>query len=398
MPKGVKINVVAKVLLFARKSAGFSVDEIVTKLKRKTIDQEVIMKWERTGGAIPLPVLRDIAKYYKRPLTFFFLRNPPQKPIIPADFRTLPNDGHALSQMVNLSPKAMLMIRRAKRAQELAYQISLSLGKNLKKKLPKISLKDDPAIFAQKIRQTLGVSIEKQSQWKEPRIALKAWINLLEKQGIIVQQDSLELEENFRGFSLAGNHKLLPLIFLSTKDAPNGKIFTLLHEYCHLMLNESGVNIKEDSVSFNKAISRIEKFCNEFAASFLVPKDLLLSHEIVAKTQKNSFSEDNLHQLAWYFAVSKEVITLRLKKVGKVDQAFYKKKKQEWSQIETKPPFGRKAWELRYLDSNSFVVTALVYESYHKNLMNLSDLLSTLNFKGSYLEKVEDSFAKHLQI
>lgn len=398
MPQTVNINVAPNVLLFARKSAGFSVDEVVAKLKRKTIDQAIMMQWEEVGGEIPLTVLRNIAEAYKRPLTFFFLKEPPKKPIIPADFRTLPKDDRALRKMIHLSPKAMLLIRRAKRAQEVAYQISLSLGKNLRKKLPVVSLKDDPSVLAKKIRQRLGVSIEQQSQWRDPSTALKAWINLIEQQGIIVQQDSIDTSESFRGFSLAGDSKLLPLIFLSTKDAPNGRIFTLLHEYCHVMLNESGVRINEDSAVFDRNIKTIEKFCNEFAASFLVPKNLLLAHERVAQAEKNVFSENDLGQLARYFAVSKEVITLRLKKIGKVDQAFYTSKKQEWSQLEKKPQFGRKAWELRYLDGNGFVVTSLVYESYHKQLINISDLLSTLNFKSSYLEKVENSFSKHLQV
>lgn len=395
MTNTVKIAVSPKVLLFARKSAGFSIEEIVSKLKRKSINAEVINTWESAGGEITLSVLRSLADYYKRPLTFFFLKQPPDEPIIPTDFRTLPNDEKTIAVQVKLPPKAMFFIRRAKFIQQKTHELEINLGWNLKKKLPQIDLSKKPCKFSEIIRKKLQIDINEQSKWKEPNIALKRWIVIIEKQGVIIQQDSININDGFRGFSLTGDNKLMPLIFLSTKDSPNGRIFTLLHEFCHLMLSESGVKIDEDKVYFDKNIQSIESFCNEFAASVLVPDTFLLQHELVQGVQKNSFSDSSLEQLAKYFAVSREVIVLRLKKLNKVDQNFYNLKKNQWSKLENKKNTGRKYWDISYLNSNGAVFVSMVYESYHKNLIDASQLLSNLNFKSKYIEKVENRLNQH---
>jgi len=391
----VQITVSPKVLLFARKSAGFSIEGIVAKLKRTKIKEDVIHTWESIGGEIPLSVLKSLADYYKRPLTFFFLRQPPNEPIIPTDFRTLPNNERAIETQVKLPPKAMFCIRRAKFIQQKVHELEVNLGRNLKKRLPKTDLSKNPSDFGEIIRGKLKVDIQEQSKWKDPNTALKQWVAIIEKQGIIVQQDSIDTNKSFRGFSLVGDSKLMPLIFLSTKDSPNGRIFTLLHEFCHLMLSESGVKIFEDAVYFDKKIQSIESFCNEFAASFLVPEALLLQHNLVQGASKNSFSDNRLEQLAKYFAVSREVITLRLKKFGKVDQNFYDLKKKEWEKFEKKKGFGIKHWDLSYLNSNGAVFVSIVYESYHKNIIDTSQLLSNLNFKSKYIGKVEDRLNQH---
>lgn len=395
MNKIVKISVSPKVLFFARKSAGFSVEEIVIKLNRAKIDVNVINFWESSGGEIPLSILRNLASIYKRPLTFFFLRMPPGDPIIPTDFRTLPNDEKNIESQVRLIPKAMFFIRRAKFIQQKTYELEVSLGLNLKKRLPKVGISENPSRFAEMIRKKIGIKISEQSKWKEPRIALKKWIAVIESFGIIIQQDSIEIQESFRGFSLSGNNKLMPLIFLSTKDSPNGRIFTLLHEFCHLMLIESGVIINGSDVYFDRNIRSVESFCNRFAASFLVPADLLLQHELVHGVNKNSFSDKELELLAKYFGVSSEVIVLRLKKINKVDQGFYDLKKKQWMGEERREKDGRRIWDQSYFNSNGAIYVSLVYESYHKNIIDTSQLLSNLNFKSKYIEKVENRLNQH---
>ncbi|WP_206743056.1 ImmA/IrrE family metallo-endopeptidase, partial [Pseudoalteromonas undina] len=49
---------------------------------------------------------------------------------------------------------------------------------------------------------------------------------------------SLDRDE-FRGFAIADDHA--PVIFINATDTPQAQIFTLLHEFVHLLINESGV-------------------------------------------------------------------------------------------------------------------------------------------------------------
>lgn len=100
----------------------------------------------------------------------------------------------------------------------------------------------------------------------------------LEEKGILVMQSGivstnthrpLNLNE-FRGFMLCDN--VAPLIFINSKDSQAGKIFTLIHEYIHILIEEEGVFIEEDLQSKNAH----ERAINKVTAEFLMPKAHLL--------------------------------------------------------------------------------------------------------------------------
>ena len=72
------------------------------------------------------------------------------------------------------------------------------------------------------------------------------------------------LVSEFRGFTLLDSYA--PIIFINGRDSSNGKLFTIIHEFCHVLLGEEGVS---DGNS--------EPYCNRFAAEFLVPESLFHS-------------------------------------------------------------------------------------------------------------------------
>lgn len=73
----------------------------------------------------------------------------------------------------------------------------------------------------------------------------------------------------FRGFVLADNYA--PIIFLNTQDAKSAQLFTLVHEFAHLLFNETGV---DDTVY---EIPEKEDLCDSVAAEVLVPDPLVFS-------------------------------------------------------------------------------------------------------------------------
>src|SRR5699024_4139664 len=90
-----------------------------------------------------------------------------------------------------------------------------------------------------------------------------------------------------------------PLIFINTRDTPQAQVFTLLHEFAHLLLGESGVS---DLAPNNP--HKIERFCNRIAAEFLVP-----SVEFIHLWEcKEEDWTQNLEILAQHFHVSQWVI------------------------------------------------------------------------------------------
>ena len=74
----------------------------------------------------------------------------------------------------------------------------------------------------------------------------------MESKGIMVMQSGivgsnthrkLEIKE-FRGFMLYDD--LAPLIFINSSDSQAGKMFSLIHEYIHLLFKEDDVFINDD--------------------------------------------------------------------------------------------------------------------------------------------------------
>lgn len=130
----------------------------------------------------------------------------------------------------------------------------------------------------------------------------------VESLGVLVMHNSVvgnnthrPLNRNeFRGFAISDNHA--PVIFINASDAPQAQIFTLLHEFAHLLLGESGVS----DLAPNNPHS-MKKYCNKLAAEFLVP-----SQEFAAQWRLDVDSwQRNLPELAQHFHVSQWVIAQR---------------------------------------------------------------------------------------
>jgi len=76
----------------------------------------------------------------------------------------------------------------------------------------------------------------------------------------------------FRGFALVD--ELAPLIFINNCDSFNGKLFSLLHEFGHIVLGQN--SLYNDRFSFGRGVSKTEVLCNAVTAEILVPHELFL--------------------------------------------------------------------------------------------------------------------------
>ncbi len=82
-----------------------------------------------------------------------------------------------------------------------------------------------------------------------------------------------------RAFSLYFD--VLPVIVVNGADWARGRLFSLLHEYAHLLLHSEGLC---DMVTDTKATTpdaQLEARCNAIAASILMPRDLVLASPLV---------------------------------------------------------------------------------------------------------------------
>jgi Zn-dependent peptidase ImmA (M78 family)/DNA-binding XRE family transcriptional regulator len=372
-----------KVLLWARESIGLGIQEVA---KRLQLSENTLGKWELGEKRPTLAQIEKLSKIYKRPLAAFFLPRPPEEPPLPKDFRSLPTKKGA-----TFSPKTRLAIRRARRLQSLAAELAKSLKRDITRKISKVSLSDNPENVAIRIREQLGIGIQTQFGWRDENEALNEWIKAIEKSGILVFQIGMPIEET-RGFSL--DQSQLPVIVLNSSDSPKGRIFSIFHEYAHLLLNDSGICDMEDEDNFSGESKLTEKFCNYFAGAILVPKDGLLNHELIrTNNYPSELSDETLKELAKSFKVSQEVILRRLLIFELSSRDFYKKKRKEW-ETKAKKEQGQKRWgrqnpPRKCIQENGIPFVSLVLETHREEKITYRDVADYLTIPLKHLPKVE---------
>ncbi|OHB74309.1 MAG: hypothetical protein A2Z25_23305 [Planctomycetes bacterium RBG_16_55_9] len=246
-----EISVESSILKWARETIGKSIEEVARRLD---ISESVVERWESGEKRPTLKQLRELSKFYKRPLAAFFLSAPPAEAPTPTDFRTLPK-----TSKKPFSEKTLLAMRRARRLQALANELSKTLDREYRLEVGQAALSDNLQWLASQVRERLGVTIEEQLNWKNEAAALTEWRRRVEEGGVLIFEQPFPFEEG-RAFSFAEAER--PVIVLNSNDpATNGRIFSLFHEYAHLLLRQSGstgTGMRKGSTSSRSARSRGE--------------------------------------------------------------------------------------------------------------------------------------------
>ena len=161
---------------------------------------------------------------------------------------------------------------------------------------------------------------------------LNTWIAALEEAGVLVMATSggRVAPAEMRAFSLY--YDVLPVIMVNGSDAARGRLFSLLHEYAHLLLHTGGLC---DTVTDTKATDpdrMLEARCNAIAAATLMPREQVLSSPQVIgrQTEPASWDYQSLRDAASVFGVSAETFARRLLTLGRIDQAFYQARRVEF--------------------------------------------------------------------
>ena len=353
-----------------------------------------VEKWEKGTGQPTFSQIRKLAEIYKRPLAVFFLSSPPEEKQNPPDLRTIGSQDNRL-----LSPEALLVMRKARRTQEIAADLLSELGETPTFKYPRYRLKDDASGLADRVRGELRISIEDQFKCGTYDDFIEMLRAKIESTGVITlksgTQDSFPTAD-CRAFSFTD--QLPYLIMINNKDTEGAKAFSLVHEFAHILLREAG--ICNDFRSFNgkNGVNTVEVFCNQFAASFLVPMRQLLSHR--AMQGKRTVPPDKIdpivEQVARDFKVSRVVILRRLMTAGLVSSALYEAKTKTWSE----EPLPRRKGGGRFslnttLKKNGAGFSSLVIDAYHHRKISYAAASDYLGLKPKHLSRFEKLIGLH---
>ncbi len=319
MAKSMKVDVNPDVLVWARKNSSLDIDIAASKIKVKI---EQLRAWESGDDKPSIAQLRKLANIYKFPISVFFLSVVPKNFSVMKDFRHLPE-----YMPTKFSRQLQLEIRKVQQRRETAIELQSSLVDEISIFDKKVSLEDDVRNSAIKIREILHLDINGQKKWSNPRIAFNEMRYLVENTGILVfEVDNVDIQE-MRGFAIA--EKIMPVIAINRKDSFNGRIFSLLHEFVHILLGQGGIS---NSSYYDDTEEKVEVFCNKLAAEILVPSSIILSNPYI-KTGKQRYSDSEILAIAKNFSVSEEVILRRLLTLEKISNSFYKEKREEYLEI-----------------------------------------------------------------
>jgi Zn-dependent peptidase ImmA (M78 family) len=383
--RSIEAVVEPRILKWARDTAGLTPEEAARSLQVK---DEKVLAWEQGEERPSMPQLRKMAIVYKRQLSDFYLPAPPQGPPLPHDFRRLPGDG-----LVHYSRALRYQLRQARQRRDLALDLAIEQDAELRE-LPVIQIAEATERIGSEVRALLQVTIEGQRTWRDPRKSYNGWRAHVEAAGVLVFQVTGVQPSEMLGFSLT--EQPLPIIGINRKLAPNGRTFTLLHEFVHVLLRQSSLcDIEEDFVRPPEE-QKTEILCNAVAAAALVPRDTLLSDPLVSPHKEaRDWSDDELAAIARNFGVSTHVILRRLLKVGRTTQAFYAARAALWRVYEHVPAKQddeefRRNMPQEVVSDLGRPFVSLILESYLSSNLSLSDTSRYLGLRAGQVEKVRE--------
>jgi Zn-dependent peptidase ImmA (M78 family) len=379
-----------ELLVWARTSAGFDVAQIAKKLK---IPTDRLQAWESGAKKLTVAQLRRLAEIYRRPLAVFYLPVSPKNFDAMHDFRRLPGEVSGIE-----SPELRLEIRKALYRRGIAVDLANALDEKPPQLNVKAEVGEDPEIIGLRIRKLLSVSPQQQSDWKNENQALRSWRNAIEKLGILVfQARHVDIAEMF-GFSITESP--FPALVVNVKHSVRGRIFTMLHELAHIVLNQDAICDLDEETPRATEDLKIEVVCNHVAGAALIPKESLLQEEVVAADHKTKeWPDHTIDSLARDYWVSREVVVRRLLLLGLTTQSFYKQKREQYKE-EYASLAGRKK-KPGFAPPDRIAINAageqfvrLVLSSYANEKITASDVADYLDLRLKHISKVEQALLR----
>ena len=164
------------------------------------------------------------------------------------------------------------------------------------------------------MRAALGFSIEERRRMPTWTDALRRFIEQADRLGVLVMVSGVVGSNNrrtldpreFRGFALSDD--LAPLVFINGADTKAAQMFTLAQELAHVWLGQSALS---DIDPASAPSHRVEIWCNQVAAEFLVPLE-----EFRTEYRQPAGLQEECGRLARFFKVSTLVILRRLHDAG----------------------------------------------------------------------------------
>ena len=377
MPKSLLVDVEPSVFKWLVDSSGWTHDEIAERLKTSPDYVRKIISGDKKPT---FRQLQELSSIFKRPVAAFLLPEPGEEKPKPKDYRMLPG------RTDKFDKKTLLVLRKARRWQELCKELSGNIGNGLLQNFEKTGIEENPARSAARYREKFQLSEQKQKKFKNGYELFHYLRDIMENLGVYVFQHSMPLGDA-RAFVFVD--ELPHVIVVSTKDSIEARLFSLMHEFGHVLLGESAIDVPGSS---NASRNRIESWCNRFSAEFFLPRDVafpLFKNYGVPLTRGEA-----LDSLSRKYKVSKMTLLISMKELGFVKEAEFnsvlkrfEKESEKEEQTNSKKRASKKP-EKKILSEVGNKFVSLVARNYDKEFITYSDALEYLSVKSKNFDKV----------
>lgn len=380
MAKSMKVEVNPLVFKWLRVSSGWSVEEVSKRLKTS------VDRIESIEGGKQQPTLRQLNELsiaFKRPIASFLLPKPLKEPSLPKDYRMLP----AIKD--RFDKKTLYVIRKARNLQTISNELSANINYSTKPLLENKTIKENPNLIAEKFRDYFQLNEKKVRQFASSYPFFSYLRDIFEDLNILVFQFSMPIEDA-RGFALTD---MTPnVIVVNNADSIEARVFSLMHEFGHVLLGETIIDFPGFS---QNPQTHVEKWCNEFASSFLLPPTRV--HEIFSEEIRNLTDTKTLQSLSRRYKVSKGMLLFNMYKQKFISIEEYKETIARYQPKdsalvneakEKEKKGGGITADRRCLSEIGGKFVSIVANNYDRNFITYTDALSYLSIKSKNFNQV----------
>ena len=366
------------IIKWARERSGYTLKEVADSLNK---DAETISDWESGTSAPTYAQLEKLADKCKRPIALFFFPEVPEEPDLVNQLAL------RSSEIEKLSPNIRLLLRHAAARQVSLMELNMGVNPAETKIFRDLHAQLDDALaeLTRRTRDYLDISVETQASWSNPKEAFEIWRDRIEEKGIFVFKDAFQ-DDFVDGFSLV--HDEFPVIYLNNSRPHTRQIFSLFHELAHLLLRRNGITrgVKIEG-------EKIERFCNRFAAEFLVP-----SSDLETRLNFPDYDDTAIGKLASHYKVSRPVILLKLIDRRILKPVDYEQKTKKWNEAYEfnleKTAGSKKSGGGDYYNTRAIYLgyrfMNLAFGTYHQGGCSIEELAGHLDVKVKSLPGLED--------
>lgn len=390
MVKSLTVQVEPNVLRWLRQSAGWEIEEVSRKLK---LPHEAIVEFENGKRLPTLAQIKTLSVAYKRPIAMFFLPKPRQEKPHPQDYRQLPDRKDIFEK------ETILAFRKARSLQAASKELSSNLGIATKPKITRAKASDNPVSVAKTCRELFKLDSKKQITLRD-HYAMFAYLrDLMEERNILVFQISMPLSDA-RGFTLADEWPII--IVINQRDLIQARVFTLMHEFAHVLLGETAVDIPEQNAAVTGAKrakdddDNTERWCDRFATAFLLPDEF--AKELFKQNINQLTDTATLKALSRKTKVSKAVLLISMHNMGYISKAQYESVLQRYKEeeeelikkeeVKAKKQKGGPPQDRKVLSQYGTRFVTLVAENLDVGSITYSDALDYLAVKSEHFDKI----------